>query len=96
MKDANGTWASRARLWPDDAAVQAWAREVHALHTRAKRSAARPLPARRLDRRCFDRQLAALCEPGASEPTALQRRLCVRVLRYLPELLTFTVPFKTG
>ncbi|HZS00749.1 MAG TPA: IS66 family transposase [Chloroflexota bacterium] len=77
--------------YPDDAAVQAWALEVQALYTRAKRSVPRPLPERRLDRRCFERQLAALCEPGAADPTAPPRRLCARVLKYLPELFTFVV-----
>jgi hypothetical protein len=48
----------------------------------------RPLPARRLDRRCFERHLAALGEPGASDPTAPQRRLCARRRKYLAELLT--------
>jgi transposase len=74
-----------------DAAVQAWALEVHALYGRAKRSVAHAPPVRHLDRRCFERQLAALCEPGAAEPTAPQRRLCARILKYLPELFTFVV-----
>jgi transposase len=76
---------------PDDVTVQAWALEVHALYTRAKRSVPRPLAERRLDRRCFERQLAALCEPGAADPTAPQRRLCARILKYLAELFTFVV-----
>jgi transposase len=79
------------RLYPDDAAVQAWALEVHALYARAKRSVPRPLAERRLDRRCFERQLAALCEPGAADPGAPQRRLCARILKYLAELFTFVV-----
>lgn len=79
------------RQYPDDAAVQAWALEVHAVYRRAKRSVPRPLPERRVERRCFERQLAALCEPGAADPTAPQRRLCARILKYLAELFTFVV-----
>jgi transposase len=79
------------RQCPEDAALQAWALEVHAVYGRAKRSGTGPPRARQLDRRCFEQQLAALCEPGAADPTATQRRLCARILKYLAELFTFVV-----
>jgi hypothetical protein len=83
--------AALPRLYPEDVVVPAWAREVHARYTRAKRSVARPLPGRRLDRRGCEQQLAALGAPGAADPTAPPRRPGARGLKELAELFTFVV-----
>ena len=78
-------------LFPEDAAVQAWALEVHALYARAKADRSPTPRARQSTRRCLERELAALCEPALADPTAPQRRLCARILKYLAELFVFVV-----
>jgi transposase len=78
-------------LYPDDAAVQAWALEVQALYTRAK-ACHPPTPRARLStRRCLEQELRALCDPALADPAAPQRRLCARILKYLAELFVFVV-----
>lgn len=85
---------------PEDAGVQAWAKQIVALYRRAKAVAKQGPPPgqsageeriwRRRQRRGFEQALRQCCEPFWGKPsTAPQRVLCQRIQKYLPELFTF-------
>jgi transposase len=80
-------------LYPDDARVQAWAAEVHAVYAQAKAFSATDPPARERQwaRRRFEQGLLGLCQPYLTDPTAPQRSLCARIERHLAELFVFVV-----
>lgn len=74
--------------FPDDMALHRWARRVHRLYLLAK-SFDSDDPRRRLKaQRMFERVLSAMCQPFLGGP-AVQRTLCERIERFLPELFEF-------
>ena len=73
---------------PDDAALQGWARAVHACFDRAQ-DAARGTAAQRVhQRQLVETELRHLCQPWL-EPRVPQTPLCARILRYLESLFVF-------
>jgi transposase len=79
------------QLYPAAADLARWAEQVHALYGAAVALAGEPLPAaeRQRAQQAAEQRLAALCTPYASDVTALQRRLCQRMVKHLPELFVF-------
>ena len=84
--------------FPQDEALQIWAKEVKAIYEQAVACAEQELDpslsARQLDRvrvaqqHAFERRLWKLCQPYA-HTTAPQHTLCKRVEQFLPELFVF-------
>src|SRR5256885_1186214 len=84
--------------FPQDGALQIWAKEVKAIYEQAVACAEQELDpslsARQLDRvrvaqqHAFERRLWKLCQPYA-HTTAPQHTLCKRVEQFLPELFVF-------
>lgn len=78
-----------AHLYPTDASVQTWATAVHTLFTKA-RAAIYPEARQRLAaQQAYAQAVLALCTPFLDDPLAVQRRLCRRIARFLPELFVF-------
>ena len=69
--------------YPDDPAVQQWAKDVKAVYERAKQEAAR-----RRQQHAFEQELWQRCAPYAHTSSPLHK-LCERVERFLPELFVF-------
>jgi transposase len=79
------------QLYPNDAALARWAAQVHTLYGAAVALAGescRPAERQRAQH-AAETRLAALCTPYASDVAAVQRRLCQRALKHLPELFVF-------
>lgn len=78
-------------LYPDDAALAAWKEQLKALFADAKAVAAGAASAadRRAARGRLEAQAQALCEPAATDATAVQGRLCRYLLRHLDEYFVF-------
>jgi transposase len=82
--------------YPEDAAVQQWAKDVKAVYDRAvayagpepSLPAAKQEAARRTQQRAFEQELWQLCAPYAHTSSPLHT-LCERVERFLPELFVF-------
>jgi hypothetical protein len=73
---------------PADAGVAGWAAAVHALYVRATASC--PLPAHReRQRRAYEQELLALCQPYLADEAAPQAALCRRIAQHLTELFVF-------
>lgn len=76
---------------PADAALRAWATQVHGLYDRARRVVS-PDPAvrARAQRQC-EADLLAACQPSLDgvAPAVPQAVLCRRIAKYLPELFSF-------
>ena len=76
---------------PAEAALAAWATQVHGVYDRARRVAS-PDPAARVraQRQC-EADLLAICQPylDGAAPTVPQAVLCRRIAKYLPELFSF-------
>jgi transposase len=71
-----------------EAGVVGWATAVHALYERATASC--PLPAdRERQRRAYERELLALCQPYLADAAAPQAGLCRRIEQHLTELFVF-------
>jgi len=72
-----------------------WARDVKTLYQEAKGwepkyvEGVKQERERRKAREEFQRRLMEICRPYLGDKGAAQRRLCVRIARYLPELFTF-------
>lgn len=80
---------SLRQLYPDDAGLARWARAMHTLFERGKAAAGGNVYQRQRAQRQLTQELIAVCRPFLDDPVAVQRRLCKRVERFLPELLTF-------
>lgn len=76
---------------PADAALAAWATQVHAVYDRARRVTSPDAPARARARRRCEADLLAACEPhlDGAAPAVPQAVLCRRIAKYLPELFSF-------
>jgi transposase len=76
-------------LYPQERGLARWAAQVHRVYTRAVEYRGRDRRARHHARRRFEQQLQRQCAPWAERPTAVQRKLCARILRHLEELFVF-------
>jgi len=77
------------KLYPDDVGLERWAHGVHKLFVRAK-SYSNPDERERLRaQQEFEGKLYRLCRPFKQKPTAVQRKLCLRIDRFLKELFVF-------
>jgi transposase len=76
---------------PADAALAAWATQVHGVYDRARRVAGPDPVGRARARRQCRADLLAACEPfvDGAAPAVPQAVLCRRIAKYLPELFTF-------
>lgn len=74
--------------FPDDTSLHRWARRVHKLFRWAKAFESSDLGRRQQAQRVFERTLSSICQPYLSGQ-AVQRTLCERVERFLPELFEF-------
>jgi transposase len=78
---------------PADAAVAAWATQVHGVYDRARRAASpdAAAPERVRAQRHCEADLLAACAPylDGAAPAVPQAVLCRRIAKYLPELFTF-------
>jgi transposase len=77
---------------PADQALDAWAKQVHALYLQARTYArsdpVEPAQKRQTWQHQFEQELSALCQPYLQTDSP-QRTLCKRVDAFLPELFTF-------
>jgi len=77
------------QVYPTDQAFVAWATAVHDLYEEAK-AFAHPREAVRLtQQRAYEERLGALSQPFVDDPLAVQRTLCRRIQKHLPELFVF-------
>ncbi|HET8646044.1 MAG TPA: IS66 family transposase [Vicinamibacteria bacterium] len=76
---------------PADAALAAWATQVHGVYDRARRVAGPGAAARAHARRRCEADLLAACAPflEGTPPAVPQAVLCRRIAKYLPELFAF-------
>lgn len=74
--------------FPDNVALHRWSRGVHRLFRWAKSFDSPDLERRQKARRMFERVLSGICQPFLSGQ-AVQRTLCQRIERFLPELFEF-------
>ena len=76
-------------LYPTDAGLRRWAKQVHKVYRTAVAFARADARARRRAQRRYEQRLLALCQPYLADPTAVQAKLCRRIQRHLPELFVF-------
>ena len=77
------------QLYPDDAGLTQWAMAVRAIYDDAGLISHADGRVRRQEQHRLEEQLSALCRPFLDDPLAVQRKLCRRVERFLPELFVF-------
>ena len=84
------------QLYPHDNGLAQWAIAVRAVYDDACQITCLDARQRRQEQRRLEERLLALCRPYLDDPLAVQRKLCRRVERFLPELFVFvaqpTVP----
>jgi len=85
LRDIHGLKA----IYPDDASLAGWAKDVQDLYTEAKAFQSTDARARRRAQEGFERQLLDLALPLTDDPLAVQARLCRRIRRYAKELFVF-------
>jgi transposase len=78
-----------ATLYPTDLRLTQWKDAVHQLYDEAKAEAAPSEAARLVRQRAYEQRLLAVCRPFLTDPLAVQRTLCRRIERHLPELFVF-------
>jgi transposase len=76
------------KLHPKDLPLAQWAQQVRRVFDRGHAVTGSP-EVRRRAQQALTQQLAACCGPPATDPLAVHARLARRILKYLPELLTF-------
>ena len=77
------------RLYPEDAALTQWAKQVRAVYDRGRAVTTTNLEVRHQEQRRLSDDLLTVCRPYLTDPAAPQRTLCRRIARYQGELLTF-------
>ena len=77
------------QLYPKDAGLAQWATAVRAVYDDACRVTHPDARVRRQEQRRLEERLIVLCRPFRDDPLAVQRKLCRRVERFLPELFVF-------
>jgi hypothetical protein len=76
-------------LYPQDACLTTWAAAVHTLVQEARAWHPATQRQRLAAQQGYEQQLLALCAPFLDDPLAVQRKLCRRIARFLPELFVF-------
>ena len=74
---------------PDDAGLAAWAGQVRAIFDAATAFTGGDVPARVAAQQQFEQRLLACCRPFATDPLAVQAKLCRRIQRHSSELFVF-------
>src|SRR5713101_1879427 len=77
------------QLYPKDAGLAEWAAAVRAVYDDACLISHPDARVRRQEQRRLEGRLMAICRPFLGDPLAVQRKLCRRVERFLPELFVF-------
>ncbi len=77
------------QLYPKDAGLARWAAAVRAVYDDACEINHPDARVRRQEQHRLEEQLLSLCRPFLDDPLAVQRKLCRRVERFLPELFVF-------
>jgi len=77
------------QLYPKDAGLARWAAAVRAVYDDACEINHPDARVRRQEQRRLEERLMAICRPFLDDPLAVQRKLCRRVERFLPELFVF-------
>ena len=75
--------------YPDDQRVERWARRVHRRYREAVAFTSAAEPERLAAQGRFERRLLADCRAFLADPLAPQRRLCLRIQRFVSELFVF-------
>ncbi|MGH3801802.1 MAG: IS66 family transposase [Pseudonocardiaceae bacterium] len=75
--------------YPDDASLAGWATAVRAVYDDARTFTSPDPRALSAAQARFQERLLLLCDPFATDPTALQARLCRRIQRHSDELFVF-------
>jgi len=76
-------------LYPEDGRLERWAARVHQRYREAVAFSS-PGEQERLEaKRRFERRLLTDCKPFLADEGAVQRRLCLRIQRFLSELFVF-------
>lgn len=75
--------------YPDDASLGAWAAQVRAVVDTATTVASLDADQRTVAQQQCEQRLLSVCAPWATDPTAVQAKLCRRILRHLSELFVF-------
>jgi transposase len=77
------------QIFPEDAALQAWADAVHALFVKARDTGWTTPEQRALAASRYREQVLALGRPFLAQPEAPARPLCQRIARFIGELFVF-------
>ena len=78
-------------LYPDDASVQSWVREIKMLYREAKAFSSPNDRERLAAKGQFERRALAICAPYREDQAAAQRRLAARIARFIEELFVFVL-----
>ena len=74
---------------PDDVELSRWAAKVKDVYTRSTAFRHRDPRKRYAAQRRFEERLLALCRPYADDPSAVQGKLCRRIVRSVEQLFVF-------
>lgn len=77
------------QLYPGDTCLARWAKEVRAVYDDACEVTYTDTRNLRKQQQRLEERLMALCRPFLEDPLAVQRKLCRRMERFLPELFVF-------
>ncbi len=76
-------------MHPDDEGVALWASAVEDIYTEARQFSHADARKRSAARRRLEHKLLALCRPYVDDASAVQRKLCRRIERFIKELFVF-------
>ena len=76
-------------LYPKDARLSRWASAVKELYTKAREFSHTNVRKRSVAQRRLEHRLLALCRPYATDPSAVQGKLCRRIEQFIKELFVF-------
>lgn len=77
------------QLYPEDEGLKEWAEGVRKVYEEAKLFSHPEEEGRLRAQQHFEGELLALCQPFVKDHTAAQRKLCLRIQRFLQELFVF-------
>jgi transposase len=76
-------------LYPTDIALAQWATDVHDLYQEGKDFVGTNEQEREYKQRDLEQRLVSLCHPLATDPLAVQARVCRRIVRFQKELFMY-------
>ena len=76
-------------LYPKDARLSRWASAVKELYTKAREFSHTNVRKWSVAQRRLEHRLLALCRPYATDPSAVQGKLCRRIEQFIKELFVF-------